>query len=238
MIDPIQTALSGLNTSRLRSATTANNLANLQTPGYKAQRANSATGPTGDSVQISSVGRSLSQGSLRMTGNPMDVAITGNGFFQVQDGEGNTFYTRAGSFQLDANGNLVTAQGFTVDPGIIAPAGSKVSIGADGTVTAQTGNGPSVAVGQIQLASFNNPEGLVLTGDGMAAATTASGPATLGAPGTVGYGGLVSGFLESSNVDLVTEMVNQIVETHTYTANVSVIRAADEMNRETLNLLA
>jgi len=173
-----------------------------------------------------------------MTGNPMDVAITGNGFFQVQDREGNTFYTRAGSFQLDANGNLVTAQGFTVDPGIIAPAGSKVSIGADGTVTAQTGNGPSVAVGQIQLASFNNPEGLVLTGDGMAAATTASGPATLGAPGTVGYGGLVSGFLESSNVDLVTEMVNQIVEIHTYTANVSVIRAADEMNRETLNLLA
>ncbi|MFH1739890.1 MAG: flagellar hook basal-body protein [bacterium] len=237
MPDPINTALSGLNSSRLRSATRANNLANLNTPGYKAQRAESATGPRGDSVRISAVGRNQSQGSLQPTGNPMDVAINGPGFFQVQDAAGNTFYTRAGAFQQDAAGNLVTSNGLALAPGAAVPPGSQVSFGSDGTISAQTGNAPAAPIGQMQLANFSNPEGLTLVGDNLAAATPASGPPTMGAPGAGGLGTLIPGFLESSNVDLTGEIVDQIVEVNVNAANAAMIRTADEMNRETIDLI-
>ncbi len=238
MPDPLGTALSGLTSSRLRALTHANNIANVNTPGYKAQRADSATGPRGDSVRVSAIGRNYSNGSLRPTGNPTDVAIDGPGFLQVQDGDGNTFYTRSGALQLDDGGNLVTSQGLTVSPGIAAPAGSQLSIGSDGTVSAQTGDEPPVEVGQIQLANFNNPEGLALTGGNLAAATPASGAPVMNAPGTAGTGTLEPGFLESSNVDLANEIISQRVEANVYRANAAVIRTADEMDREAIDLLA
>jgi len=238
MADVLGTALSGLTASRLRALTHANNIANLNTPGYKAQRADTTTGYRGDSVRVSAIGRNYSMGSVRQTGNPMDVAIDGPGFFQVQDAQGNMFYTRSGALQLDDAGNLVTSQGLTVTPGIGVPPGSQVSIGSDGTVSAQVGNAPPQEVGRIQLANFNNPEGLNLTGDNLAAATPASGPPVLGAPGTAGLGTLESGFLESSNVDLASEIISQRFESIVYRANAAVIRTADEMDRETIDLLA
>jgi len=238
MPDPLSIALSGLTASRLRALTHANNLANLNTPGYKAQRADSATGARGDSVRISAIGRSQSAGFLRPTGNPLDVAIDGPGFFQVQDAQGNRFYTRAGAFQLDADGNLVTPEGLMLVPPITVPAGAQVSIAPDGTVSAQVGDAPPEPIGQIELATFNNPEGLALAENGLATATPASGPPILNPPGAGGAGRLVSGHLEGSNVDMAAEIIAQKFETRIYAANAAVVRTADEMNREIIDLLA
>jgi flagellar basal-body rod protein FlgG len=238
MPDPLSIALSGLTASRLRALTHANNIANINTPGYKAQRADSATGPSGDMVRISAIGRNQSMGFLRPTDNPMDVAIDGPGFFQVQDAQGNILYTRAGSFQVDAEGNLTTSEGLTLVPPVVIPAGAQVSIAPDGTVSAQVGDAPPEIVGQIQLATFNNPEGLALTANGLAAATPASGPPILGTPGTNGLGRLVPGFLESSNVDIAAELIAQKFETKIYAANAAIVRTVDEMNREVIDLLA
>jgi flagellar basal-body rod protein FlgG len=177
-------------------------------------------------------------GSLHPTCNPLDVAIDGPGFFQVQGPDGNLYYTRDGSFQRDADGNLTTSQGLTIVPPVAVPADANVTLSSDGTVSAQTGDAAPVPVGQIQLANFNNPEGLNLLGDNLAAASPASGAPILGAPGTNGLGRLVPGFLESSNVDIAAEIIAQKFETRVYAANAAVVRAVDEMNRETIDLFA
>lgn len=237
MVDIFSTALSGLNASQNRASTSASNLANLNTPGYRAQRAHTAIGPNGvgaitDSTQISNAAT-----SLRPTGNPLDLAIQGPGYFQLNDGAGNAYYTRDGSFSVGPEGTLVNSQGLAVAPGLNIPAGAEsVTIGQDGTVSAQI-NGQGQVLGRLQLANFNNPGGLAPQGGNLAQPTPAAGAPMAGPAGEGGRGFVISGFLEGSNVDLIDEIVNQIVEPQIYRANAAVVRTADEMQRETIDLI-
>jgi len=173
-----------------------------------------------------------SQGDFSQTGNPLDVTIKGQGFFQVKLASGETAYTRGGSFHMDAQGNLVTADGDPLEPAITIPQdATAVSIGSDGTVTVtQPGQSQAQQVGQIQLAMFPNPGGLNSVGKSLFLATTASGDAIVGTPGGAeGLGALEQGVLEQSNVNVVEEFIQMILAQRSYEANSRVVRAADEM---------
>lgn len=180
------------------------------------------------------------QGSLTTTGNPLDVAIMGAGFFQVQLPSGQTGYTRAGSFHLDASGNVVTPDGNPLQPNINIPASAtNVTIGSDGTVTVTLPNQTQASkVGQIQIATFPNPGGLDSVGGTIYLPTTASGDAIVGVPGgTEGLGTLQQNTLEQSNVSVVEQFVDMIVAQRSYESNSRVVKAADEMLQQ-LNQLA
>jgi flagellar basal-body rod protein FlgG len=179
-------------------------------------------------------------GSVNNTGNPMDVAIQGSGFFQVLQPNGQMAYTRNGEFQLDQNGNVVTASGNPLQPQITIPADAQsVTIAGDGTVTYTQPNQTTTQVaGQIQLASFQNPAGLSTIGGNLYTPTQASGAATVGAPGGAeGMGALLQGYTEQSNVSVVQEMVNLIVAQRAYEANSKVVTAANEMYQQTNSLV-
>ena len=224
--------------SRNRALASANNLANLNTPGYRAQEANTATGPQGRGAAVDSISFNTLEGSLISTGNPTDLAIQGPGYFTVADGNGNPSYTRDGSFRLSANGTLVNSQGLTLQPPIAIPRdATAVNIGSDGAVHVQLPGGRTANVGQVQLAHFSNPQGLIRTGGNLLAPTGASGVAQTGAPGTGGLGVLQSGFLESSNVDIAQEMIQLRLEENITRANVAVARTGDEMTRTAIDLL-
>jgi len=172
------------------------------------------------------------QGNFSSTGNPLDLAIQGLGFFQVTLPDGTIAYTRAGSFHLDAQGNLVTADGNPVQPNITIPANATtVTVGSDGTVSVtETGQIAAQQVGSIQLALFPNPGGLNSIGNNLFLATTASGDALVGAPGSAeGFGTLQQGMLEQSNVDIVSQFVDMIVAQRAYESNSRVVTSADQM---------
>ena len=182
-------------------------------------------------VRAVATSRQFSQGNLQQTTNNLDVAIKGNGFFMVDMPDGTTGYTRDGAFQVDSQGRLVTNNGFTVQPGITIPATAQsVTIGADGTVSVLLpGQAATQPVGQLQLASFINPAGLEPRGQNLFAETAASGAANTGAPSGNGLGSLAQGFVETSNVNAVEELVTMIQTQRAYELNSKAIQTADQM---------
>ena len=255
----LRIAASGMMAQEMNVELISNNIANMRTTGFKRQRADfqdllyqnlrrmgtdtSNAGtivPTGvqigSGVKTASTTRIMSQGNLEQTNKETDVAIRGEGFFQIQMPDGTTAYSRDGSFERDANGTLVTVDGFTIEPGIVIPDnGRDLTISSDGTVQV-TVDGASVNLGQIQLARFVNKAGLEAIGDNLFLQTDASGAAQVGNPGENSFGNLQQNFLEMANVDAVTEIADLISAQRAYEMNSRIIKAADDMYSTTTNL--
>ena len=237
-----------------RSEVISNNIANVNTTAYKRQRAdfqdllyqtqrrvgstsssNGTIVPAGVSlglgVKTAAVYKITSQGNLVATENTFDLSIQGNGYFQVQLPSGETAYTRAGSFQLGPSGDMVTSDGFKLLPGITVPTDSvQITINSSGEVLAKVdGQVTEQNLGTIELANFPNPAGLQSTGGNLLLETPASGKAKTGNPGTPGFGTMLQGFLETSNVNVVQEITNLITAQRAYEMNSKVIQASDEM---------
>jgi len=261
MIRALFSAASGMTAQQMNVDNIANNLANANTVGFKSRRAqfqdllyqtvvqpgaaSSAQTyvPTGLQLGLGTKPVSneiiFTQGSFQTTGNPLDLVIQGNGFFQIHLPSGETAYTRAGQFQLDNNGNIVDSSGNMLEPQIAIPSTAQsITIAKDGTVSVTLPNQASAqVVGQIQLANFPNPAGLNGLGSNLYTPTDASGAATIGLPGgQEGMGTLMQGYTEQSNVSVVDEMVNLIVSQRAYEANSKVITAADQMYQQVNNL--
>jgi flagellar basal-body rod protein FlgG len=261
MIRALYSAASGMNAQQLNVDNIAHNLANANTAGYKARRAqfqdllyqtmiqpgSSATQqsvvPTG--LQLGLGTRAVSneivftQGSFSQTNNPLDVVIEGKGFFQIRTQSGELAYTRAGAFHLNRDGNIVTSNGDLLDPQItIPPDAQAISIGSDGTVSyTQAGQTATQLAGQIQLANFANPAGLNSLGGNLYSPTDASGDAQIGNPGgQEGMGALLQGYVEQSNVSVVEEFISLVVSQRAYEANSKVVKAADEMYQQANNV--
>jgi flagellar basal-body rod protein FlgG len=254
-IGALKVARTGLDAQNFRMQVIANNLANVNTTGFKRDRANFETlayqamlapgAPSsaqnqyavgfnlGTGVQMTGTARIDTQGTLSTTGNGLDVAIEGAGFFQVQMPDGQIGYTRAGNFSLSAEGTIVTPDGMPVQPQIQIPEGATaISIAADGTVSASiAGQTEAVSLGQIEIARFANPSGLQAIGNNYLIETAASGAPQVGAAGAEGRGALRSGALEASNVNVVEELVDMIETQRAYEVNSKMIQAADEMMR-------
>ena len=247
-------AKTGLDAQQTRMSVISNNLANVNTTGFKRDRAsfedmlyqklrqpgaqNTTTeqAPTGlmlgTGVRIVSTEKTHVQGSLVSTKNALDLAIQGEGFFQIALPDGTLAYTRDGSFKLSATGQLVTANGALLQPPVTIPANvASISIGQDGTVSVENATGGTQNIGQIQTARFVNPAGLQAIGQNLLKETPASGAATVGAPGQTGAGQLMQGALEASNVNVVEEMVNMIETQRAYEVNSKAISAVDGMLR-------
>jgi flagellar basal-body rod protein FlgG len=215
---------------------------NTVMPGSAAtqQTTNAAGLQIGLGVRPSTTEINQTQGDLQTTGNPLDLAISGGGFFQILMPNGQTGYTRAGSFHPDAQGNVVTADGNPLQPAItVPPDATNITVGSDGTVSATVpGQTQAQTVGSIQLALFVNPGGLNSVGNNIYLATTASGNPIIGSPGgSEGLGQIQQGMLEQSNVSVVEEFVQMIVAQRSYESNSRVVKAADEMLQQ-LNQLA
>lgn len=252
-INAMYVAKSGLNAQQTRLQVISNNLANVNTTGFKRDRANFETllyqisrpagAPTSDGtaltsplavgtgVRVVSTDKLHSQGELSQTGNSFDVAVDGQGFLQVLLPDGRIGYTRDGALSRNAQGQLTTASGYAVQPEITIPEGaSNVVISADGIVSAiPAGETEAQELGQLTLATFANPRGLEPMGENFLAETPASGPAIVTAPLETGMGKLVQGTLESSNVNVVQELVDMIETQRAYEINSKVISAADDM---------
>jgi flagellar basal-body rod protein FlgG len=253
MIPALYSASSGMQAQQLNLDTIANNLANVNTTGFKKTRVDfqdllyqtfrtpglagtqGTIIPTGIQVGLGArpiaTQRIFSQGDFQQTENPLDLVIEGDGFFQVQRSDGTTAYTRAGAFKKDGTGRMVTSDGAVLTPNIVIPATAKnLTIGSDGTVSVTLAGATAASnLGQIQVAQFVNPAGLLRIGRNLFVSTPASGAATVGTPGTGGYGTLSQGFLELANVKVVDEMVNMITSQRAYEANSKAIQTADEM---------
>ena len=249
MIKALFTAATGMKSQQQRIDVIANNLANVNTTGFKKSQVNfedllystirSANESTENGIrpaglQIGSGSRLInttkifSPGVLEDTGNPLDLVITGSGLFQLEDLAGNTVYTRDGNFGQDRDGNLVNSQGLRVIPNITIPQNAVIAVSSDGTVTATVGE-TSSQLGTIQLATFTNPAGLESAGGNIFRLTDASGDAITGNPGDEGFGGISAGALEKSNVEVVNELVGLIVSQRAYESSSKAISAADEM---------
>ncbi|RVU34649.1 flagellar basal-body rod protein FlgG [Hwanghaeella grinnelliae] len=189
-------------------------------------------------VRTAAVYRITEQGNLTLTENPLDVAINGNGYFQVDLPNGDTAYTRAGSMQLDADGQIVTVDGFSVDPGLTVPQNAiDISINASGEVLVSLdGQTAPQNIGQFQLATFPNEAGLIAVGDNLFLETPASGTPVSGTPGSTGFGTLQQGFLETSNVNVVEEITNLISAQRAYEMNSKVIETSDQMMQTVSNI--
>jgi flagellar basal-body rod protein FlgG len=253
MIRSLWIAKTGMDAQQTQLDVISNNLANVGTNGYKRQvaafedllyqnvrqaGANSSQQtqlPTGlqlgTGVQLVATPRIFSQGNLQQTGNQFDMAINGNGFFQVQMPDGTTAYTRDGTFHIDSAGQLVNNSGFALTPAVtIPPTAQSVTIGADGTVSVTLpGQANAQNVGTIQMASFINPAGLESKGQNLFAETAASGTPTANTPGTNGLGTLQQGYVETSNVNVVEELVSMIQTQRAYELNSKAISTSDEM---------
>jgi flagellar basal-body rod protein FlgG len=253
MIRALYTAASGMNAQQQNIDNVAHNLANVNTTGFKKSRVEfedlvydqtkvpgaptSATGEapvgleTGLGVRAVATSRDFARGNLKATNAPLDLAIEGDGFFQIQMPSGEVGYTRAGTFHLNGDGAMVTSDGYLLEPQISIPSNAtSVTISKDGIVSVSTpGQSSSQQVGTMQVASFQNPAGLRAAGGNMFLATTASGEPQVGAPGEDARGTIAQGFTEDSNVSVVEEMVNMILGQRAYEANSKVIKAADEM---------
>jgi len=253
MIRSLWIAKTGMEAQQTKLDAISNNLANVGTNGFKRggvmfedlmyqtlRPAGSASSeqtqlPTGLQVglgvRVAASARFFSQGNLQQTGNNLDVAVKGQGFFQIQLPDGTTGYTRDGSFQVDSNGTLVTNNGYAVQPGITVPANAQsLSIAADGTVNATVpGQVAPQTLGQIQLASFVNPAGLESRGQNLFGETAASGTPQSAAPNSSGMGALQQGFVEGSNVNVVEELVSMIATQRAYELNSKAIQTSDQM---------
>ncbi|MEN6543697.1 flagellar basal-body rod protein FlgG [Parvibaculum sp.] len=254
-------AATGMMAQQLNVEVISNNIANMSTTGFKKQRAefqdllyqnlrrvgtnSSDTGTVvpsgvqiGLGVKTGSVYRIMNQGDMDNTGNKLDVAIQGRGFFRVQLPSGEDAYTRAGNFSLSATGQIVTSDGYTVQPGITVPSdATDITISKDGQVQAtMPGQTTAQVVGQLELATFPNDAGLDPQGDNLFLETAASGSPSVATPGSTGVGTLLQGFLETSNVNAVTEISSLITAQRAYEMNSKVITAADEMMSVTSNL--
>ena len=253
MIRSLWIAKTGMEGQQTKLDAISNNLANVGTNGFKRagvvfedlmyqnlRPAGSATSeqsqlPTGLQVGLgvraAASTRNFGQGSLQQTGNNLDLAIKGQGFFQIQLPDGTSGYTRDGAFQVDANGALVNNAGYPVQPGITVPANAlAVTIGADGTVSASIpGQVAPQTLGQLQLAAFVNPAGLDARGGNLFGETAASGTPNAGAPSSAGLGSLQQGFVEGSNVNVVEELVSMIATQRAYELNSKAIQTSDQM---------
>lgn len=261
MIRALFSAASGMTAQQLNVDNIANNLANANTSGFKMRRAQFQDliyqnliqpGAAAGSQTVVPAGLQLglgtrpssneiifTQGDFSMTNNPLDAVIQGKGFFQVRRPSGELAYTRAGAFQLNRDGVVVTGDGDPLEPQItIPPEAQNVTIAADGTVSySQQGQTATQLAGQIQLASFVNPAGLNSLGRTLYSPTDASGEPAVGTPGgTEGTGTLLQGYVEQSNVSVVEEFINLIVSQRAYEANSKVVKAADEMYQQVNNL--
>jgi flagellar basal-body rod protein FlgG len=253
MIKSLWISKTGLDAQQTQLDVISNNLANVGTTGFKRARvafedllyqnvrqagANSSQQtqlPTGlqigTGVRAVATPRVFTQGNLQQTGNQFDLAINGQGFFQIQLPDGTTAYTRDGSFHVDANGGLVTASGFALVPAITVPPNAQsVTIGQDGTVSVTLpGQAAPQNIGSIQLATFQNPAGLESRGQNLFVETAASGTASANTPGTNGLGLLQQGYLETSNVNVVEELVSMIQTQRAYEINSKAIQTSDQM---------
>lgn len=249
----LYTAATGMVAQQLQIDTTSNNISNVNTIAYKKQRAEFAdlmyqtmtyagtststtsSSPTGIEVGLGSrptaIAKQFTQGNFKETGNSLDLAITGNGFFQIQLPDGTTGYTRNGSFKLDADGNVVNSDGYKLLPELVIPEDTtEITIGVDGLVSVlQAGNTATTEIGQLELANFINPAGLHSLGDNNYINTSASGDPIVSTPGLNGLGQTRQNFVEMSNVELVDEMTDLIIGQRAYEANSKVITTSDEM---------
>jgi len=263
MIQALYSAASGMAAQQMSVDNIANNLANANTNGFKMRRTQfqdllyqsyvqpgAAAGsqtivPSGLQLGLGTRPASneiiLTQGNFQQTGNPLDLVIQGKGFFQIRRPTGEVAYTRDGGFQLDRDGNVVTANGDPLEPQITIPAQSQsITIAPDGTVSyTQPGQTAAQVAGQIQLSNFANPAGLNSIGNNLFLQTDASGDPTIGNPGgQEGLGSLMQGYVEGSNVSVVEEFINMIVSQRAYEANSKVVKAADQMYQQVNNVTA
>lgn len=253
MLRSLWISKSGMEAQQTQLDHISNNLSNVATTGYKrshaafedliyqnlrqsgASSSDQTQLPTGLQVGLGTravaTARDFTQGNLQQTGNNLDVAINGNGFFQVTMPDGTTSYTRDGSFKLDNQGQIVTNNGYLVQPGLTVPANAKsVTIGADGTVTVTVpGQTAPQTIGQFQVSSFINPQGLDPLGQNLYAETASSGTPNSGAPQADGLGALQQGFVETSNVNVVEELVQMIQTQRAYELNSKAVSTSDQM---------
>ncbi len=249
----LRTAASGMMAQQIRTEVISNNLANVNTTGFKRSRAHfedllyqtvngagvigapdAETLPAvqiGRGVRMSAVQRLHTQGSLEQTNRPLDLSIEGDGFFQVQLPDGSIGFTRDGSFSISDEGVLVTQGGYTVIPGIEIPIdAATITISRTGMVSVETPMGGAEEIGRLELARFSNPSGLLTIGENLMKETPASGQAILSFPGEDGMGRLLQGHLESSNVEIVQEMVDMITSLRAYEINSKAIQNAEQMS--------
>lgn len=259
MIRALYTAASGMNAQQMNIDNVAHNLANVNTTGFKKGRMEfedlvyqqikapgSPTSTEGQSPigldaglgsRVVATARNFSTGNLRNTNSPYDMAIEGQGFFQISLPSGETGYTRAGNFHKNGEGQIVTNEGYPLEPAITVPDGAtSISISADGIVSVAIPGQAPQQIGTIELAMFQNPAGLEARGGNVFVVSNASGDPTTGVPGTDGLGTVSQNFLEDSNVSVVEEMVNMILGQRAYEASSKVIRAADEMLQQVNSL--
>jgi flagellar basal-body rod protein FlgG len=253
------TAATGMKAQQLRIDNIANNLANVNTTGFKKARADfedlyyqkvrtggaETAGGTrrndaveiGHGVRAANLTRDFQVGGITQTGRETDIAIDGNGFFQVETAEGDVLYTRAGHFGLDDQGNFVTPQGHKLAGGVQVPEGAMVAVQEDGNVVAQLpGESDFTQLGQIEVTRFTNPAGLEGLGAGLYRETESSGAANTGVPGEQGFGRTIGGALENSNVDVADELISMIMAQRSYELTSKAISTADEMLQVTNQL--
>lgn len=258
MMRSLLTAATGMEAQQLNIDTIANNLANVNTTSFKRSRANfhdllyqtlkapgqSTTAGTvvpggiqiGTGVKLSSVDKMFTEGAIQVTGNELDFMIEGDGFFRVQKDDGSIAYTRNGHFSKDNTGRLVSSDGYALIPEVVIPDNAQnFHVGYDGVVTVKV-DGESQEIGQILLSSFVNPSGLVTIGGSYYEPSRASGDALVGVPNQNGFGRIGQSQLESSNVNIVEEMVNMITGQRAYEINSKVISTGDQMLQTTTNV--
>ncbi len=260
MMQSLYTASTGMLGMQTQIDTTANNIANVNTIGFKKSRAEFADlmyhvmeyagtstsdatkSPTGIEVGLgvrpTAINKIFSEGSLKQTDNQLDLAITGGGFFKMALPDGTEVYSRNGAFKVDSNGTVVNSDGYTLTPEVVIPPdATSVSIGMDGTVSVvQPGQTGATQIGQITTTSFINPAGLHAMGDNLYLPTDSSGQPVEGTPGLSGLGVLKQGFVELSNVELVVELTDLITGQRAYDSNSKVITTSDEMLQTTNSL--
>ncbi len=260
MMRALFTGASGMRGQQFKIDVTSNNLANVNTTGFKANRpefvdllyqqirrpgGTSATGiawpsplDVGLGVNPASTAKLFTQGSMIATDQQLDLTIAGDGFFQIQATDGSTIYTRDGSYSLDSDGNVVTSDGHYLIPNITVPENTiRVTVGQDGTITATLPDQAEDAeLGQIQLVRFINPQGLNSLGDNYFSETGASGAPIVGTPGEEGFGKIMQGYLENSNVSVVDELIGLIVGQRAYEANSKSVSTSDEMLQTAVNI--
>lgn len=260
MIRSLRTAALGMAAQQLNVDTIANNLANVNTTGYKKASiefqdllyetiesggSNGEDGKTKPSELTIGLGnkpistyRSYSQGTITDTGNPLDMAINGKGFFQVLMPDGDVAYTRDGAFRINATGEIVNSSGLQLFPDIALPEGvHSINVTQDGIISAITDDQSTpIEVGQLEIVNFMNPSGLSPIGGNLFEMSEASGEASYGTPGETGFGTVMQGYLEKSNVDIVKEMIDLIVAQRSYEINSKAVKTADELLSMTNNL--